>query len=385
MRNQLAAQPTRRQFIIVSGLLPVLALLAVLVFTWPAARLGPRDLPVGIVGTSPASQRVVAELTRLAPGGFAFRLYADEAAARSAIKQRDVYGAFDSTADHVTVLEASAASPLVAQLLSSVGKQLAQHGTAQYRAAGLAQRTVGMTSADIVATSPGDPHGAVLSSTLLPLTIASVIIGSAIAMRAGRKSVWRQIAALTGVCAAAGLGAYLVAQTFLGALPHQAAATWAALSLTMLAISASTAGVIALVGVAGVAVSAALIVFVGNAFSGVTSAPELLPTAVGRIGQALPPGAGANLLRSTAYFHGNGAAGHLTVLALWSAFGLTAIVVGHLSPIRFAASLGARTRSTPAQEPDLVPGPDPGLAAGRWGSADQDRLPEGDAWPANPR
>jgi hypothetical protein len=384
VQNQLAAQPARRQFIIVLGFLPVLALLAVLVFTWPAARLGPRDLPVGIVGTSPASQRVVAELTRLAPGGFDFRLYADEVAARSAIKQRDVYGAFDSTADHVTVLEASAASPPVAQLLSSVGKQLAQHGTAQYRAAGLAQRTVGMTSADIVATSPGDPHGAVLSSTLLPLTIASVIIGSAIAMRAGRKSVW-QIAALPGVCAAAGLGAYLIAQAFLGALPHQAAATWAALSLTMLAISASTAGVIALVGVAGVAVSALLIVFVGNAFSGVTSAPELLPTAVGRIGQALPPGAGANLLRSTAYFNGNGAAGHLTVLALWSAFGLTAIVVGHLSPIRFAASLSPHARSTPAREPDLVPGPDPGLAAGRWGSTDQDRLPEADAWPAKAR
>ena len=40
-------------------------------------------------------------------------------------------------------------------------------------------------------------------------------------------------------------------------------------------------------------------VLVGNPFSGVGSAPELLPQPVGGIGQLMPPGAGGNLLRST--------------------------------------------------------------------------------------
>jgi hypothetical protein len=79
-------------------------------------------------------------------------------------------------------------------------------------------------------------------------------------------------------------------------------------------------------------------IFIGNPFSGVTSAPQLLPTAVGHIGQWLPPGAGANLLRSTAYFHGHGAAGHLTVLLAWTVLGLGAVILGHHGPIRFAAN-----------------------------------------------
>ena len=38
------------------------------------------------------------------------------------------------------------------------------------------------------------------------------------------------------------------------------------------------------------------------------------------------------------YFNGNGAAGHLTILLLWTAFGLGAIVIGHHTSIRFAAA-----------------------------------------------
>jgi hypothetical protein len=70
-------------------------------------------------------------------------------------------------------------------------------------------------------------------------------------------------------------------------------------------------------------------VFVGNPFSGATSAPEMLPKGVDYVGQWLPPGAGASLLRDTTYFDGNSGAGHLAVLALWSVCGLTAVMCGH--------------------------------------------------------
>ena len=149
------------------------------------------------------------------------------------------------------------------------------------------------------------------------------------------------------------MGAYLIAQSFLGALPHEHLATWASLALTLLAISASSAGLIALSGSAGLGLGAILMVFMGNPFSGATSAPQLLPDWVDHVGQWLPPGAGANLLRSTAYFDGNGAAGHLVVLVLWTVFGLTAIVVGHHTSMRFAAH---RTRTPTrhlAQAPDF--------------------------------
>ena len=60
----------------------------------------------------------------------------------------------------------------------------------------------------------------------------------------------------------------------------------------------------ALIGPAGIALGALLMVFVGNPWSGIASVPELLPKAAGFIGQLLPPGAGANLLRNTAFFDG---------------------------------------------------------------------------------
>lgn len=347
MKNALEAPPAWRQSIVILVTLPVVITLAVLAFAWPAGRIAPRDLPVGVVGTSTASQHAVEGLTQNKPGAFDFHLYPDQASAQSAIKDRDVYGAFVVTPDEITVLKASAASPTVADLLGTVGQELGDQATKQAAKAAAAQPshaaglgTKGQTppkvevrTVDVVALSADDPHGAVFSSALLPLTICSILIAAAIALLSGFRPAWRQLAAIPLVAALAGLGAYLIAQGFLGGLPHEHLATWAALSLTLLAISATAAGLIAVVGSTGLGIGAALMVFVGNPFSGVTSAPEMLPKSVDYIGQWLPPGAGANLLRSTAYFDGNGSAKHVVVLALWSVIGLVAIVVGHHTPV----------------------------------------------------
>jgi hypothetical protein len=67
-------------------------------------------------------------------------------------------------------------------------------------------------------------------------------------------------------------------------------------------------------------------VFVGNPWSGNVTAPELLPEAAGFVGQLLPPGAGGQLLRSTAFFDGAGAGGHLAVLLVWIGLGFGAVL-----------------------------------------------------------
>jgi hypothetical protein len=350
MRNPLAAHPPWRQLTIIALLLPLMIVLAVLAFAWPAARIAPRDLPVGIVGAGPGRQQVLTGLTRSDPGGFDVQLYGDEASARSAIEDRDIYGAFVVSTGQITVLEASAASPAVAQLLSTVGQQLTRNAAQQTAASGLPQQAVQVRDVDVVPLSAGDPRGLVLPSALLPLTICGVIMASVVGLVLAFRPAWRQIMALILVSAAAGLGAYLIAQGFLGALPHDAVTTWAALSLIVLAIGATTAGLIALIGTAGLGLGILLMIFIGNPFSGVTSAPELLPAPVGTIGQWLPPGAGANLLRSTAYFNGHGASGHLTVLIVWIVLGLAAIAVGHHAPVRFAARRAWKPPSTAAAD-----------------------------------
>jgi len=354
VRNPLASHPPWRQLLIISVLLPLVVVLAVLAFAWPAARIAPRDLPVGIVGASPASEQATAAMTQAEPGGFSFQLYADQASARAAIKDRDIYGAFAFTRRRVIVLEASAASPTVAQLLDGVGQQLAHYATAEAAASGEPWLHVHTTQVDVVPTSASDPRGLVLASAVLPLSICSIVMAAVVALLLAFRPAWRQFCALTIVSATTGLGAYLIAQGFLGALPHEHWVTWAALSLTFFAMATTTAGLVALVGAAGLGLSGALMIFVGNAFAGSTSAPQLLPVAVDHIGQWLPPGAAANLLRSIAYFNGHGASGHLGVLIAWSVFGVAAIVLGHHTPVRFAAARRSANRHAAVRSTDRL-------------------------------
>jgi hypothetical protein len=313
----LPGHPPWRRLLVAWVSLPLFVLLAVLAFAWPAARVAPRDLPIGVVGTGASSQAAVSALTADTPGAFDLHLYADDAAARAAIRDRAVYGAFETDPGSITVLEAGAAGPTVAQLLTTVGQRLGEHAHAD------------VDVVDVVPLSADDPHGSVFASAMLPITICGVIVATGIAVLFQFRPAWRQLLALTGTAAVAALGVYLVAQGVLGALPHEALATWAALALAILAISVATAGLVALLGVPGAALAALTMVFLGNPFSGVNSAPDLLPGAVAHLGQWLPPGAAANLLRSTAYFAGHGAGGHVAVLVAWAVVGAAALVAGH--------------------------------------------------------
>ena len=96
---------------------------------------------------------------------------------------------------------------------------------------------------------------------------------------------------------------------------------------------------------------------VGDAWSAISSAPELLPEPIGLIGQLLPPGAGSQLLRSTAFFDGAGWETPLAVLAGWVAAGMAAMYAGGLvrarreSGRRPAAALAPRTEGVAGGRP----------------------------------
>jgi hypothetical protein len=314
--NPLVKHPPWRQLLIASLVVPVVITLAVMAFTWPAARTAPRDVPVGVVSGGPAGEQVAQGLGRREPGAFDLHLYPDDAAARRAIDDRDVYGAFEVAPGSITVLTATAASPAVAQLLTTVAQAMA--GPSAH-----------VATVDVVPSSRDDARSTVFSSMMSPLVLGGEILAVVLAVLIGFRPALRQLVAVGLVSAVTAGGIYLVVQGYLGALPGDRLADWGALALTLFALSATTAGLATLIGPAGVAVGAALMVFVGNPFAAITSAPELLPRAVARLGQLMPPGAGSNLLRSTAYFGGHGAAIHVVVLAAWSVFGIVAIIEGH--------------------------------------------------------
>jgi hypothetical protein len=295
--------PDTRRAILAGGVgLPLIVALAVAAFTWPSARLEPRDVPLGVAGAgAPGVELRLAERS----GAFDIHRYADETAAREAIMDREVYGALVASADGTTLLTASAGSPAVAQLLEE------------------AFASPEVRSVDVVPADPDDPRGAAFSSLVLPLTLVGVLAGLIAALFAppglGR------VTSLLGSSLLAGLAAVAVVQGWLGVLPGDWWLNAGVLGLVVLAIGSLVAGAWAALGRPGLGLAAVLLVFCGNPWSGISSAPELLPAWTGLVGRLLPPGAGGSLLRSTAFFDGHGAAGPLTVLLVWAALGLTAV------------------------------------------------------------
>ncbi|MEU1368341.1 ABC transporter permease [Streptomyces sp. NPDC005803] len=305
------AAPDRRLVAVVL-LVPAVVALALWAFAWPAARTAPRDLPVGVAGAAPGADRLQQQLEQR-DGAFEVHRYGSAAAARTAIEDRSVYGAVVVTPQGPELLTASAGGPAVAQLLHDAVTASAPAGTA-------------IPVTDVVAAPATDPRGSVLGASILPLAIAGVATGSAVTLlrlRGGRAAT-----ALLGVATLVGVIAAALTDSWLGVITGDWWSEAGALGLTVLAIGGAVAGLAALIGPAGVGIGALLMVLVGNPFSGVTSAPELLPRPVGTIGQWLPPGAGGSLLRSVAFFDGRAAGGAVWTLALWAAAGLTAVLIG---------------------------------------------------------
>jgi hypothetical protein len=115
---------------------------------------------------------------------------------------------------------------------------------------------------------------------------------------------------------------------WLGALGGSWYAVAGVLGLIVLGIVTVLLGVRALAGRRAHWVGVGAMVLLGTSWSGVATAPELLPRPFGALGQHTPPGGGANLLRSVSFFDGADAGGHLTVLVVWCVIGIVAMTAG---------------------------------------------------------
>jgi hypothetical protein len=321
--------PTNSQHSAGPGRPPILAILLVplavavvlALFAWPSANQEPRDLPVAVAGPPQAVQAMEKQLTAR-EGAFDVQRYADEAAARDAIEDRDVYGAFVATESGQKVLTASGASSTVAQLLT----RAATESRAPAEAATVRVR-------DVVPAAEGSTA---LGSAVFPLVLAGTLAGlAAVALATGGVARAGLIVAGSTL---AGLAATALMHSWLDVVGGDWAANAAALSLMIMAIASVVGGLTALLGHAGSALAGVTMVLIGNPFSGVGSGPEMLPEPVGAIGQLMPAGAGGNLLRSTGFFDGAAASGHVTVLAVWALVGLAVLAVAALRAHRPATA-----------------------------------------------
>jgi hypothetical protein len=321
--------PIGLALLIAAGVVVVQALLVSL-FSGVAANTEPRDLPVVVTGPAPAAEGFATQLEQARPGAFDVTQVADAAAADQALRDREAYAAFVLGPDGASLRTASAASPAVAQLLTQAAAEL---GDGQP-----------VPVVDVVPGSPDDPRGAGFGAGFLPLALTSMLAGIALAVAV--RGWWPRLVGLIGYAVLAGLVGAAVLQSWLGVLDGDFLTNAAVIGLFALAAAAAVAGLGAVLGGAGIGLGVLLVFLVGNPLSAASAAPELLPQPWGEIGQWLPVGAGATLLRSVAWFDGAGATQQLWVLVGWAVLGLVLVLVGRRrilgNPPRSAAAVTER-------------------------------------------
>jgi len=298
---------------IVVALTTALAILAI-AFALPAARSKPHDIPIGAAGPQAASGQVADILEQHAPGAFALTYYPGEAALRDAIRNRDVYGGMSFRPDDRSLLIATGGSPVVAQMLTQIGNGVAQ------------QAGVPLHTEDLAPPTADDPRGAGLAASALPITLAGLLPAVALVLLV-RREVWTRLVAAVVFAAGAGVTIAALLRYVFGSIDQNLWGVAAGLTLGLLAAGLSVLGLGSLFGRGGLAVGALLALLLGNPLSGLTSAPEMLPSGWGTLGQWLPQGATATLLRSTAFFDGAGAATAIAALTCWAVTGTALVVI----------------------------------------------------------
>lgn len=283
---------------VVLGLVALLAVV-LLAFGLPAVHSGsPHNLPVGVVGTATAAARVAQ-----ADDGLKVTRFGSEAEARQAILRRDIDGAFVIASDgSVHTMAASAGSTSVAALLEQVGTSLAGSSSVA-------------TVTDVRSFPADDSRGLGLSAGALPMALGGWIGAVVILMLV--RTPRQQVAAAAAFAITGGLALTAVFQYALGTLDGNYLLTSLGAILGIAATAAIVLGLRTALGPRGLGIAAVLLILLGNPLSGLTSAPELLPTPWGSLGQLLPPGATGTLLRDLAFFDGHGMTSAAVVLTCW--------------------------------------------------------------------
>ena len=311
----------------------VLAILAI-AFALPAARSKPHDVPIGAAGpmaagsgpgTPPLGRGVADILEQHAPGAFTVTYYPGEAALRDAIRNRDVYGgisfgagpnvAGQAAPEGRTLLIATGGSPMVAQMLTQIGNGICPADRPVRCTPRTSPRRPPTTRA-----APAWPRRRCRSPwpACCPRSRSCLLL---------KREVWTRFTAAVVFAAVAGTGIAALLRYVFGSIDQNIWGVAAGLTLGLLAAGLSMLGLGSLFGRFGLAIGALLALLLGNPLSGLSSAPEMLPTGWGTLGQWLPQGANATLLRSTAFFDGAGATTAIAVLTCWAIAGAALIVI----------------------------------------------------------
>jgi hypothetical protein len=284
----------------------------------------PHSVPVDLVAPYTIAPRLTAELDALSGKPLKVRQAASTAAARADIESRRAYGYFEPHSKGPdTLAVASAANVATATALTTI---FAGVETSRHRPAA---RVV-----DLVPLPASDPNGLSGFYAVVSWMIGGYLGGTLLGLvgEPRARSRLRALARVVGLAVyavASGVLSVLLLDKGLGVLGGHFEDLWGIAALSIFAAGAATAGLQAVLGMAGTGVAILIFVVLGNPSSGGPYARDLLPQFWRVTGGYLPPGAAVDLVRNVVYFGGRDIQTPIIVLAAWAAAGaILALALG---------------------------------------------------------
>jgi hypothetical protein len=263
----------------------------------------PHDLPVGVVG--PASTVSSVRSQAESSGALEVHSYPDREAARSAVLQRDILGAYVVGSKGPELLVAGANGPSVTQTLQGAFGAAAKASGQQ------------LTTTDVRPISSGDTRALSVFYGAFGVVLAGFLFGLT-SMQMGPKlpASWRAVSAAAFSVGAGLVVAWLIQPVF-GALPAPFWVTTAIVTMLALAISVTTAMLLKVFGSSGTFVASVVLLVFGNATSTGILPAQYLPGWLEPWASILPVGVAVRALRGAAYFDDDGLASGLLILGAW--------------------------------------------------------------------
>jgi hypothetical protein len=279
----------------------------------------PHDVPVAVVGPTPAVARGALQAIPNADRALALSVAADEASATRKIIDGDLYAALLLGAAGDQLLVASAASP-------SVADSLTKTFTAGETATGT------LTVKDLAPLSSEDLRGVAPFYLVLSWVVGGYLGATVVGLlrgmsSAGRTNAWRRVAALGAYSVASGIVVSLLTAAVFGIVSDHLLAVMLIGSLVVFATAVATAALQSIFGMAGTAIVLILFVAFGNPASGGPVVRPLLPGLWRTLGGALIPGAGTDAMRAAVYFPDRSITLAILTLGVWAVVGVAVVVL----------------------------------------------------------
>ena len=269
----------------------------------------PHHVRFGVVGTSKLPGAVATQFS------LSLRPYSSEAAARSAIDNRRIDGAF---------VTGSAGSTLI--VVPAAGNAGANALTGAFGAAAAALH-VKLQVVPVHPLPSSDAGGSASFLVVMALIIGGYLSSTIATAFGGAMPRRGRLAALAIVAVIGALMTDVVAGLGIGALPtSKFFVLWGLFTLVMMGVAFTAAALQALLGPVGTLIVVVVFVIFGAPASGGTVPSPYLPTLWRTFGPYLPAGAGTTAVRNTIYFEGNAITGPLLVLCAYLVVGAVAMV-----------------------------------------------------------